>query len=248
MALWAGFALAAQTQTKNTAASAASGAGSPPAAARADSPTSKSKPSEESAGMSSLPFDLGALGSNVKWSVAPLRGEQDTSSFLFDPVAKTLVEILLNGLVHIETENAKVDCEAFSYNGTDKRMTARYNVVLDYSFYDLKANCGQLVYDLATDEITLSVNPEVNWRGSWIRDRNAIIIKRFPNGLISLKTVSMTHAEVHDLGAVRPGARADDRPTSTAPRDITPDSRPPSAALPPAAPTRTPAPPAARTP
>lgn len=192
----------------------------------ADTPTtttSASQPPRNGAKTEKSPFDLGAFGESFRWSVYPTAKGVDTSSIVFDEETGTLAEITLIGIVHIESDKVRLDCENLVYDGGRNLLTARYNVVLEYAENDLQARCGQLVYDLNTEEMSLTVKPEVTARGGTLRDDNMIVLKRLANGKVAISTKSATTGSVGELGGPpQPETRRDDTPTTTAPQEITP--------------------------
>lgn len=100
---------------------------------------------------------LNSLGNNVLITVAP-RGRQAPS--IYTNVKESNVDIFRAvGSVRVKTESFDLRADQLEYRGLANELEALYNVFLKQDQID--ADCGRMVYDLAQNVMTLTVNPVV---------------------------------------------------------------------------------------
>ena len=200
-----------------------------PAASAASAADSSTSSSTKNGGMN---FDLGGLGKNVHITLDKLRGQKGRFKLDLDENRQPSYLTMI-GLVRIESDQFKMECENLSYEGKERILTARYNV--NIKMEEIQASCGQLVYDMTPDVITLTVNPDVMQKSDkgmlHIWNIDEFTITRLPNGKMDFGATGERPAKIDILGAPgAPGTETSDRATTDAAREISPDSLQPIAA------------------
>lgn len=170
-------------------------------------------------------FELSILGHKIHITVAALRGKKGRFNLGLSEDGN-ISYLTMTGLVRIDSDLFKLECENLNYDAPEKKLVARYNVAVRQE--GITATCGQMIYNLETDTITLTVNPDVfreSEQGTLhIWDMEEFIITRNPNGKVDVSTTG-DNTQIEILSA--PGAkttRTDDVPTTTAAREISPEA------------------------
>lgn len=208
LTLAAAMALAVAPGRATSAApeATANGAAAPaaPATTADDKDTTKPRDGAET-------FSFGALGQDFTLQVEPLRGRKNTASMVFDEKSKSLEEMSFEGFIKLTTEDMLLECESLNFDG--KKLVARYNVFLRQPKQSLRATCGQLSYDVATQTIELEINPVITRGTVSTSDMEKVIITRTKDGKMRVQTIGSTKV----LGKSEPqGTKPNDKPTTAA--------------------------------
>lgn len=160
---------------------------------------------------------LAGLGRSVRIFVAP-RGRQ-TPVINTSIAGQELNSFSARGSIRLVTDSFNLRADQLEYNGRRKALEALYNVFLKQD--GISADCGRIVFDIATGVITLNVNPivhQVSATGATvISEIDAFILKRRPDGTYATDMIGGTNGEprIEHLAA-------DKTPAAVRPRDVSP--------------------------
>jgi hypothetical protein len=197
---------------------------SPPAGNKAAAATSD-EPSSPGLQKKGGDFELSILGHKIHITVAALRGKKARFNLGLSEDGN-ISYLTMTGLVRIDSDIFKLECENLNYDAPEKKLVARYNVAVRQE--GITATCGQMVYDLEKDTITLTVTPDVfreSEQGTLhIWDMEEFVIVRNPNGKVDVSTTGEnTQIEILSSTPAKT-TRSADTPTTTAAREISPEA------------------------
>lgn len=133
---------------------------------------------------------LGALGDNVRIISRPTNDKQ--ASILVNTTTTGLFDLLrAEGSVVMRSDEMDLRANLLEYDAGADMVEALYNVYIKQG--NIEADCGRMVYNLETDQITLSVSPIVREKREnaimVASEMDAFIIERYPDGTSSTEFV-----------------------------------------------------------
>lgn len=173
----------------------------------------------DASGTSNPGDGFAGLGRTVHIVAAP-RGAVEPDVTMSSPGEGQMGRFHATGSIRLKSETFDLRCDELTYDAAAEQVEALYNVYIKKQ--GIEADCGRMVYDLATGRITLTIDPDVRQQDPsgtlHIWNMDSFIIEQRPDGTIdtdirggpddepSMEFISAPEAPKEDSAADSPPA------------------------------------------